>query len=74
MEELKKEIELIGGDFFDTSDGIFIRAYSQSEVKQIQALFKKYPQHKLGCFKECNLYNWYYYEAIIIEQITTGWQ
>jgi hypothetical protein len=52
MKELKKEIELIGGDLFDTSDGVFIRAYSQSEVKQIQALFKKYPKHKLGCFND----------------------
>lgn len=67
MEELKKEIEAIGGNLLDTSDGIFVRAYSQSEVKQIQALFKKYPKYKLGCFNECNLYNWYYYETIIIE-------
>ena len=68
MEELKKEIELIGGDLVDTSDGIIVRAYNKKEVQLIQELFKKYPKYSLGCFVECNLYNWYYYETILKEE------
>jgi hypothetical protein len=67
MEKLKNEIELIGGDLFDTSDGVFVRAYSKAEIKQIQELFNKYPKYSLGCFVECKIYEWFYYEALIIE-------
>ena len=68
MKELKNEIELIGGDLVDTSDGVIVRAYNKAEIKQIQELFKKYPKYKIGSFKECNLYNWYYYETILKEE------
>lgn len=68
MEKLKNEIELIGGNLLDSSDGVFVRAYNKAEIKQIQELFKKYPKYSLGCFVECNLYNWYYYETILKEE------
>ena len=69
MKELKKEIELIGGNLFDTSDGVFVRAYSKAERKQIQELFKKYPKYSLGCFVECELYEWFYYDAQLKEEL-----
>ena len=50
MKELKNEIELIGGNLLDSSDGVFVRAYNKAEIKQIQELFKKYPKYSLGCF------------------------
>ena len=65
MEELKKEIELIGGHLLETSDGVFVRAYNKAEIKQIKALLKKYPEYSLGYFGECNLYGFYYYEAFL---------
>jgi len=68
MKELKKEIELIGGNLLDSSDGVFVRAYNENEVKQIQALFKKYPKYSLGCFEEYSLYSWHYYEAVLKEE------
>ena len=68
MEKLKNEIELIGGDLVDTSDGIFVRAYNKAEIKQIQELFKKYPKYSLGCFEEYSLYSWHYYEAGLKEE------
>ena len=69
MKELKKEIEFIGGNLLETSDGVFIRAYNKDEIKQIQELLKKYPKYSLGYFAECNLYNWYYYETILMEEL-----
>jgi len=68
MKELKKEIEFIGGNLLETSDGVFIRAYSKAEIKQIQILFKKYPKYSLGCFVEDSLYSWHYYEAGLKEE------
>lgn len=68
MKELKNEIELIGGNLLDSSDGVFVRAYNKAEIKQIQELFKKYPKYSLGCFEECDLYGCFYYETIIKEE------
>jgi hypothetical protein len=65
MQEFKKDVELIGGNVIDTSDGVFIRAFNKNEVKKIQDLIKKYPEYKLGCFVKCNIYNCFYYETVI---------
>jgi hypothetical protein len=68
MEELKKEIELIGGQLLETSDGIIIRAFSEREVREIQRKFRERSwslKCSLGPFVECDLYGWYYYEAVL---------
>jgi hypothetical protein len=65
MQEFKKDIELIGGNVIETSDGVFVRAYNKNEVKKIQELLKKYPLYKLGFFVKCNLFNSYYYETVL---------
>ena len=67
MKELKNEIELIGGNILDSSDGVFVRAYNKAEIKQIQELFKKYNQIP-RLFRECNLYKVDYYETILKEE------
>lgn len=66
MDELKKEIELIGGSVIVTSyGGVFVRAYNKIEVKKIQDLVKKYPQYKLGCFAKLELFGGFYYETVL---------
>jgi hypothetical protein len=65
MEKLRIEIEFIGGNVIESSDGVFVRAYNKNEVKKIQDLFKKYHDYKLGRFVKCNIYNCFYYETVL---------
>jgi hypothetical protein len=67
-QKLKAEIEALGCSVVETSEGTFIRSYNNNGIKQTQELFKKYPGYSLGCFAKCDLFELFYYEALLKEE------